>query len=110
MALNSKQKGKVGEREVAEIFRSHGIDARRAVQFCGSTGEAADIIADVPFHIEIKRVERLNLGDAYRQAQRDSQGKKPPVVVHRASRQPWLITMSLVDFLNILSPSKGEAS
>ena len=41
---NSKQKGKRGELEVAHILQEHGYDARRTAQYCGNTGEAADVI------------------------------------------------------------------
>jgi len=49
-------------------------------------------------HFEVKRVERLNVSEAMRQAQRDA-GSKIPVVAHRRSREPWLITLLLSDFL-----------
>lgn len=33
--MNSRQKGKVGEREFASLLREHGFDARRGQQFSG---------------------------------------------------------------------------
>ena len=50
------------------------------------------------YHIEVKRVERLNIGEAMKQAERDAAGRIP-VVMHRRSRQPWLVTLHLADFL-----------
>ena len=32
---SSKEKGKRGEREAAELFRDHGFDVRRSVQYNG---------------------------------------------------------------------------
>ena len=34
--MNSRRKGKVGEREFAALLREHGFDARRGQQFSGS--------------------------------------------------------------------------
>jgi hypothetical protein len=33
--VNSRTKGKRGEREFASLLREHGFDARRGQQFCG---------------------------------------------------------------------------
>ena len=72
MAINSKQKGARFERQLASMFREHGYDARRTAQYCGNTGEAADVVG-LPFiHVEAKHVERLNIHDAMAQAKRDS--------------------------------------
>lgn len=47
---------------------------------------------------EVKRVERLNVSEAMKQAQRDA-AVRVPVVVHRRSREPWLVTLKLEDWL-----------
>ena len=48
-------------------------------------------------HIEVKRVERLNLHAAMEQSIRDAKGDIP-IVVHRMSREPWMVTMRFEDF------------
>ena len=53
------------------------------------------------YHIEVKRMERLNIGTAMQQAIHDADGKIP-VVMHRRNRQPWLVTVRLTDWLNQL--------
>ena len=105
MAVNSKQKGAVAERELAKILREHGFtDARRTAQYCGSSGDAADVIGIPGFHLECKRQEKMHLYDWYAQAVRDSaETGETPVVVHRASRKPWLVSLALDDFLFILN-------
>lgn len=52
-------------------------------------------------HIEVKRVERLNITEAMAQAIRDAQRFQngAPAVFHRRNRQPWLVTMRLSDWL-----------
>lgn len=54
------------------------------------------------FHIEVKRQERLNLPAALRQAAEDSDGQLIPLVVHRPSRQAWMVTMSFDVLLELL--------
>ena len=91
--MNSRTKGKVGEREFAALLREHGFDARRGQQFSGSP-ESPDVVSDALawLHIEVKRVQNLNLADACAQAERDA-GGKPWIVAHRRNRQPWMITL-----------------
>ena len=40
MALNSKQKGKAGELELAHILKDYGYDTRRGQQYCGADAKA----------------------------------------------------------------------
>ena len=91
--MNSRRKGKVGEREFALLLREHGFDARRGQQFSGSP-DSPDVVSDALawLHFEIKRVQNLNLADACAQAEGDC-GGKPWVVAHRRNHAPWLITM-----------------
>ena len=108
MAINSKAKGSRGEREIAKILKEHGYaDARRTVQYCGSSGEAADVVGIPGLHLEIKRVERMELYKWYAQAVNDSaKSGDTPIVVHRANNKPWLVSLSLEDFLKILGEKK----
>lgn len=102
----SREKGKRGEREVAKIFREAGYpEARRTAQYCGKTGDASDVTGIPGIHLEIKYVEREQVRAWYAQAVRDAEaaGKGDvPVVVHRKTHSPWLVTLSLEDFTKIL--------
>jgi hypothetical protein len=95
--VNSKSKGKRGELELArELERLLRIEARRGQQFSGST-DSPDIIHSIAgVHIECKRTEALRLAQAMQQAIDDA-GDKLPVVMHRASRQPWMVSLRLDD-------------
>lgn len=57
-------------------------------------------------HIECKRVERLNVGEAMKQAIRDADRfhDGAPTLFHRLNRQPWLVTMRLDDWMKLYSP------
>ena len=101
---HSRNKGKRGEREVAKIFRDAGYPARRSVQYNGRPGTVADVVGVPSLHIEVKFVEKERIREWYRQAERDASAspEQVPVVVHRKSREPWLVTMSLDDFIRLL--------
>lgn len=103
---NGNRKGKDGERELALELRLRGFAARRAQQYCGVAGDE-DIKHDVPgVYIECKRVEKLNVLKAYKQAAADCDDPAlSPVVIHRCNRSPWLVTLSLEDFLMMV---RGE--
>lgn len=105
--MNSKRKGKVGELELASVLRKHGFEARRTAQYCGNTGEAADVVGIDGYHIEVKRVERLNISEAVAQARRDAKGK-PFIVCHRKNREDWLATVELDVLLDLIKESKDD--
>ena len=110
--MNSRNKGKVGEREFASLLREHGFDARRGQQFSGSP-DSPDVVSDALawLHVEVKRVQNLNLTDACVQAEGDC-GGKPWIVAHRRNHAPWFITMSSETFFNFLRgelPLQGTA-
>lgn len=107
---NSKAKGSAGERELANRLKELGLTARRTQQFCGKAGDAdVDCVELSGYHIECKRVERLNIDEAIDQATRDC-GAKTPVVMHRRNRRPWLATLFLEDFIKLLTPARPELS
>lgn len=105
--MNSRRKGAVGEREIARILREHGYTtARRGQQFKGGA-DSPDVIGLPGVHIEVKRVERLNLADAYAQAFRDAGEGEIPAVFHKRNREPWMVTITLEDFLRLYGGSHG---
>jgi Holliday junction resolvase len=106
MAINSRRKGKVGENELARKLREFGFDVHRSQQYCGNTGEAADLVGLPGVHIECKRVEQLNIDKAMEQAINDAEkaGKKDmPAVFHRKNGKPWKVTILLPDFMHLVS-------
>ena len=98
MATNGKLKGKKGELELAHKLQEYGYEARRSVQYNGKDGQA-DVVGLPHIHVEVKRVEKLNLYNAMEQAQRDAKGDDSPAVFHRKNRSNWLVTMELDDFM-----------
>ena len=97
--INSKRKGASGERELAKKLREYGYDCRRGQQYSGIEGE--DVVGLYGIHIECKRVNRIQLTDAYLQSKRDAQEGQIPIVCHRKDYEDWLVTLSLEDFMTI---------
>ena len=98
--LNSRQKGKRGELELSHKLQEYGYDTRRGQQYCGANGDA-DVVGLPNIHIECKRVQNLNIYNAIKQAQNDSNSNELPAVFHRKDRQEWLVTMTLDDWMKI---------
>lgn len=103
---NSKAKGSAGERELANKLKEYGFTARRTQQFCGKAGDAdVDCVELSNYHIECKRVERLNIDQAISQATADCHDKTP-TVFHRRNHKPWLVTMFLEDWIKLVKSEK----
>lgn len=98
--INSKRKGAQFERQLAGLLREYGYDCRRTAQYCGKTGEAADVVGLPGLHIEAKHQERMNLYDWMGQAVRDAKSGLP-AVFHKKNHADILVTMRLPDFMEI---------
>lgn len=98
--INSNAKGKAGERECAELLRSHGFEARRGQQFSGGE-DSPDVVSDLGFHIEVKRVESLSLYTAVEQAKRDCKNDSY-TIFHRKNGKSWVTIMDSNEFLKIM--------
>lgn len=98
----SNNKGKTGERELAQVLRRMGFDGvRRGQQYSG--GEtSADLLGLEHIHMEVKRTEQFRLWAALEQAAEDAGGSgNMPVVFHRKNRRPWVAVMSLTDWARL---------
>ena len=105
MSINSREKGKRGERELANYLKDKGYnEARRGVQYTGGKDSPDVVIPGLTdwLHIECKRVENLNMTKAIEQAKKDADDKEWGVV-WRKNRTPWYINIELDLFLKIIS-------
>lgn len=96
MSVNSRAKGKRGELSLAKVLREYGYDSHRGVQYKGGQ-DSPDVMGLPLIHIECKRVEHLNIYEAFEQSKRDA-GILIPVVMYRKNNYPWLVTMAEKDF------------
>jgi len=99
----SRDKGKRGELELVHLLKDLGFQGiRRGNVFANEP----DVMGLWPFHIECKRVEKLNIYSAVEQAIREMHKKKDgeiPVVFHRKNNQKWLMTIPEDYFNTIIS-------
>ncbi len=106
----SQHKGRAGELELSRILRGCGYDVQpgRAVSY----GATPDISGLPGIHIEVKRVERLNVPEAMKQAVKDAEKFHDgvPALFHRRSREPWLVTMRLQDWMGLYRMQKRPPS
>lgn len=98
--MNSRTKGKVAEREIANILKGYGYDAHRGQQYSGLAGDA-DVVGVDGIHIEVKRREQFSDEPSLQQAERDARKGEIPVVFYRRSREKWKATMRMDAFMLI---------
>lgn len=103
MGKLSREKGKRFERQLAGIFREYGYpDARRTAQYCGKSGDAADVVGLPGIHVEAKHVEKMQLYNWMEQAKSDAAGTgEKPVVFHKRNNHEILVTMQLETFFEL---------
>lgn len=108
MGKSSQRKGADGERELAAILQEQGYSCHRGGSM--SFGEVPDLTGLPGIHIEVKRVERLNVGEAMDQAIRDSERMHDgiPALFHRRNRKPWIVSMRLTDWLQLYKESRRK--
>lgn len=111
MGRSQRQKGKRGERQAAKaVSEALGVRARRGVQYKGGAG-SADIEVEIPgIHWEVKFVERESVRAWMSQA-REECGSSVPVVLHKRSREEWLVTVPmerLYEFVQRLEEAVGQ--
>jgi hypothetical protein len=109
MGRRERDKGKRGELELRDLFRSYGFTAERGQQRSGSP-DSPDVKHNIPgIHVECKRVERFDMYGSLRQAIQDA-GEDMPVVFTRASvgsakdapRGEWITILKSHDFMKLL--------
>ena len=108
MGKQSQRKGAAGEQELVEILNGYGYETERGGSL--TYGTVPDVTGLPGIHIECKRSERLNILEAINQAARDSLRFRDglPAVFHRRNRQPWLVTMRLVDWMTLYRRGIGK--
>ena len=112
-SINSKKKGAHEELEFSHECEKYGLKGvHRTAQTNGKLEQSlADCEGLDGIHIEVKRVEKLNINKAMDQAKRDIETKKEkriPVVFHRINRKPWLATMDFKDWVDLYKAWKNK--
>ena len=108
MPINSQQKGKRAEREVAKLINRYlGTNVRRTPQSGGMSikGDIIDINPDsaaYQFHFEVKDQKKLMIPKWWEQIDDDCPVSKTPVNVFKMNAQ-FYATMQFTDWLSLLS-------
>lgn len=98
-----RSKGAVGEREVASIFREHGLHAER---WRNGLTVKGDIRGIEGFHLEVKRQERLKLHQWLRQAREEAAEGDVPTVIFRQNRETWTVALPLEAFITLVKEAE----
>lgn len=96
MSKSQRDKGKRGELEIVHALKEHGYDVWRTPN-SGGLRLKGDI-QGLEHVVEVKYQEQVRLGDWIKQAKEQAKGK-PWLLIHRRSRQEWLVTMTLEQWL-----------
>ena len=99
MGRSAQRKGADGERELANVLKEYGFEVRRGQVF----NHESDMVGLDKIHPEVKRVEKLNVVTAMKQAVTEAQIRNDgvPTVFHRRNREEWLVTMRLTDWIEL---------
>jgi len=107
IVLNSCAKGKAGEREVIRMLRQYWPDACRNLDQCREVSDTLDVKSDAlntaGVHFQIKRVEKLNVWEALRQANSEASQFDIPVLAFRRNRGEWYGALPLDELLALLA-------
>ena len=116
--MNAKKKGNAGENKVAHWLDSHGFKAFKngssgGNMWKGDVHNNLSILGDA-VHLEVKTVKRINLLDAWQQADRDAgMAKAIPVLLIHFDGMPentWLTVLHSEDFIHVVKsiPQNAE--
>ncbi len=109
--MKTRAKGVNGEREVANVWKAHGLEVRglegsgdhlvirpRAMLSGGYVAPEA-----ITIHSEVKRHERLRLPEWLAQAAAEAPAGTIPVVSFRQSRGRWYACLPLEDLAELVA-------
>lgn len=102
--MNSKNKGKRGEREFSKLL-GESWPARRTGHHQDKRGHGvADVTCEsLPVHWEVKRQERVVINEWLDQARRDAPPSQIPIVAWRRNNAPWYAFLPMDALVKILS-------
>ena len=107
---HSRDKGKRGERAIANRFKELGFDkAHRGWQSRAGT-DACDV-EGTPYWVEVKFHKKVNYRAALRQAVEDSTAAgdpRPPLVVAKDDHEEAVVFLRWADFQMLLVQLRGE--
>lgn len=102
MSRRERDKGRRGEREVASVYEDAGF----AVRGLEGGGDHTVIVGPgerLRLHSEVKRQETARPWSWWAQAEAEAPPGAIPVVHFRRNASPWLVMLTLGDFVRLLA-------
>lgn len=104
--INSKKKGNFWENRFADFLNDNGFKAWRDNASGGGSREKTDVGNGLDYSFQVKGVKKLNLKEAWRQAEKDALQvhDTPAVVIHfdGFAQNQFLITIDGWTFMELL--------
>lgn len=106
--IDSKDKGARYERYIAKRIREYGYEAERGCQHAGGK-DSPDVKTNMRgLHLELKKVEKLNIWNALAQSKRDAGEDEIPAVVFSRNREDDYVAVSFDDFMRMFRAYEKE--
>lgn len=100
MGKPSRDKGKRGEREVAQLLKDRGIHHDRTLD--GRNQIHGDILLS-NMALEVRRREQVSIVRWSREHEEEVPDHLIPAVAYRTNGEPWRVSLPLDDLLDLLS-------
>lgn len=108
--MNSRAKGLAAEREVANVWKEHGLEVRNLegqgdhlVIVPSQNGIGAYLRPGLTIHSEVKRQERFKLAEWLLQAHDEAPAGTIPVVSFRKNGGTWYACLPLADLAELVA-------
>jgi hypothetical protein len=119
MSTMARNKGKRGEREIADLFIELMKKVERKLWKSGYSDEVKrntlqsdrggyDLVGIPGLAIEIKRQETLNINTWWKQTLEQAKGSLMPVLIYRQNNKPWKVRTMV--YLSIMGNGKYVVS
>lgn len=102
MSRRERDKGLLGEREVAAIFRQAGLEVRN-LEATGDHLIVCDPESGIVIHSEVKRQETARVWQWWEQASGEAENGAMPLVAFRRNRSRWLALVDLEQLADLIA-------
>lgn len=89
------------------MFQAAGFDCAR-VPNSGGLRLKGDLYGNVPVHVEVKRAERWDIPEWWRQAEADAPQGVTPVLCFRRNAGQWFAMLPLTDLVGLLESAAHD--
>lgn len=102
MGKPSRDKGRRGEQELAKLYKAQGYSDCYRTPNSGGLQVKGDLQGVGNLHIEVKRIEKLNIWKALQQAVEEAEPDQTPALHFRRNSGSWYVALPLESFFKLL--------